>query len=321
MPANKDHFLPAAYLGRFSAAPQSRLRDSLLWVRRRNQPPFRQKAENLGYARGLYNVGSAAPPLFGTVDTFLTGAEKTVHKAIEAARAQASCGLNAGDYSLLVPFAASLFARGRDFPLRYRHRLGDTIEIVDLDAYMNDTNMNLARLLELQRLYYPVMAARWKFLHAADRSIITNDIAMTATFDPLTAEHGYVIALDPTVALLITKTNRKPRVFWTGNEWVVPDVEHHQLGARAVAGLNQSLARASVGGFYGPTREAVQTAISDEALGPPRGHGPEPHYLVTDGRWIRDHELDFYSFISLIARPPANPAFARWERVPTSTGA
>jgi len=87
MSGSRQHTLPAAYLAGFSDARRQHVRESLLWVGRRGKCSlYRQKAENLCYAKNIYTLtrpifSSAAPwnpddldAIWSTVERRLTGA-------------------------------------------------------------------------------------------------------------------------------------------------------------------------------------------------------------------------------------------------------
>jgi hypothetical protein len=163
----RHHYVPAAFIGRFSADPGSRARESLVWVRNRGVGvPFVEKAENVGHVRGLYDtadagaVGADEHGVGGEgIDAAWRRLEDRLSPAIDLLL-DANGTLDAHVFGeVLVPFVAALFIRGWEFDRRFVKRM-DSLVGTDSGLHARFTsreNVNYARLMEMQRLFSPVM--------------------------------------------------------------------------------------------------------------------------------------------------------------------
>ena len=255
----KEHYLPAAYLGRFSVDRRERVRENLLWVRRRGHLVFQQQAQNLAYERGMYDVDLG--PTVQSVDMAWEAAERSYGPAVSSLLYDEWRGLAADDFVTLVDFVASLLVRGPEVGVRFPARVAPFMGGRSVSKH----HVNGARIFERQRLLYPVMAARWQFLHSPD-PLITSDTAMTQTLDARTGEGGYTIPLDPHLAVLITRTEEPMEMAWDGDEWRLPDVPRHVMSPQHTASLNEAVARTAMSEFYGGARQVVEELMPDESV-------------------------------------------------------
>src|SRR5690242_17178172 len=123
----KDHYLPAALIGRFSSDSAGAARTRRMYYARRGmRRAALMKAENVGYQNSLYftdNHGvvtqKSVPPT--TVDPFVNGYEPALPKALDALESPAGPSW-AQWLRTLVPYIASLFARGQGFTSEFRQR-------------------------------------------------------------------------------------------------------------------------------------------------------------------------------------------------------
>lgn len=205
----KDHYLPAAYIGRFSEEYKTgtNARRCRVWAAhvgaQRVNP---QSAESLGFVKGLYDMVESGPgPSVGSsVD----------HWKYESDLPCVLDALCAGNRLLLadwlhvaVPFVAGLFSRGIDFDMRYQSRLkGMSFSFKnDVEKKSCMTNVvNFSRLVEMQSLLLPVMAARWKIIHSVGSfQFVLNDLGITPLYDSATALNGWMIPLGLQAGLML----------------------------------------------------------------------------------------------------------------------
>jgi len=181
----RQHFLPAAFIGGFSATERGPGRERIVWVARRDGRAFREKAENLAYERHLYTLTTGIGPDPTAVDRHLSAPEPRLGAAIDALHAQQEGWLAAGPWQTLVSFITSLFVRGPEFRDRFESRWPSGM----LETLMAD-NTTMARVLEQQRLFAPVMYASWRALRSST-PIVTNDLGYLPTLDSSTGRVGY----------------------------------------------------------------------------------------------------------------------------------
>lgn len=222
----KDHYLPAALIGRFSNETTSPARDRRIYVARADKV-FAAKAESVGYVKDLYTLDPTGPPA-PDVDRIVSGYEPNLPTALDLLERSSPVPLKVW-LRTLVPWAASLFVRGADFGPRYSRRLrrefGAAWDVADNPLNTPDVG-NLARSLELQRLLAPVMAARWLVLHRrGGEPFVINDLGVGAVEDPDTGEWGYALPLShSSVLAILPKLSRAVAHYCSGSWWAV--VEH-----------------------------------------------------------------------------------------------
>ena len=110
----RQHFLPAAFLGGFSVDAKDPARERLLWAARRDGRVFREKAKNVAWRRDLYTLTTdgfaASDPL--AVDRHLSAPEPRLRAAIDALAAANGGWLDASDWQILISFITSIFCSG-----------------------------------------------------------------------------------------------------------------------------------------------------------------------------------------------------------------
>jgi len=109
----RDHYLPAAYVGRFSAATNGGLRDRRLIINDRRAPaPFAHTAQKVAFQAGLYDLPEPDSGWLGEhID--LWGYESGLPQALD--QIATSPILDAVVWmECLIPFVAGLFSRGPD---------------------------------------------------------------------------------------------------------------------------------------------------------------------------------------------------------------
>ncbi len=179
----RHHYIPAAYLGRFSWVTTGRPRKRPLYVARVGVDKiFCRSAEDLACKEGLYNLpGSEATWLGEHIDAW--DYEGRLPQALDNLR-DSGDSINADTWlHTLVPFITGLFVRGPD---------------------RNDGLNNFGRIVEFQELLAPVMAARWTVVHLPPGDEL---IASDRGFGGVTlgGQVGIIVPCDPQTALVLTQ--------------------------------------------------------------------------------------------------------------------
>jgi hypothetical protein len=75
------------------------------------------------------------------------------------------------------------------------------------------------------------------------------------------------------------------------------------FGSDAAASLRTLLAASAESEVYGPTRQAVVGAAT-EGFAVERPEVEPGLFFGHSGQWLRDHEYDYFTFLTQIAQPP-----------------
>jgi hypothetical protein len=324
--AERQHFLPAGFLAGFSAKLISPARDSLLWIARRDGPLFREKAENVAGQRNLYTLTTdqLATPDPLAVDRHLSAAEPRLRAAIDALATAEDGWIAAAEWQVLVDFVASLFVRGPEFSVRFESRLGP-----ELTAKLPPDNTSMARVIEQQRLFAPVMYANWIAARASGRAVPTNDLGYFLTQDLGTDRWGYGVPLSRDLIVALFPGPAAHTLRWSGSAWLI-DIPFVDLSATDVAEMSRWVGRTALSEVYGATEEVARAAGTGFAEERALEHGWGPGLLIPSSRALRDHEMDYLRLLGLLAdEPPGGnlevvmgwPARTVWESptVPSSS--
>lgn len=264
-----------------------------------------QSAESFGYRKGLYDV-SGQPDLTPGIST-------VDHWQYEDELPGVLDGLAAGERLLLsdwlhvaVPFIAALFSRGIDYNERYHDRIDSISSSLEWFSGQNDREAwerdwtNISRVIEMLSLLLPVMAARWKVIHAVGSyGLVINDLGAAPVYDPASRLNGWIVPLDSATALMILPN--KFRCFasyaFDGN-WYTP-IEHLYEQDDFFEGLNESLACSAscfIAGQDCSEVERLSTSLSYK----------EPRELI----WLRENSWNNRRGISVAADDLVRWAFA-----------
>jgi hypothetical protein len=166
---------------------------------------------------------------------------------------------------VLVPFAAALLLRGRNFEARFTERV-----VKELDESIRPrvaASAGDARMFELQRLLAPVLATRWVLMHASpDSPVITSDTGWAPYRDALRGELGLAIPIDSNSVLGLVPARTRPAIYWNGSAWCAV-IDHRKLNVGSHASLNPVFAQFAYLQVFGPTRASVE-AVRDELSRP-----------------------------------------------------
>jgi len=267
---SRHHWLPASFVAGFSSELTEPRRSRHIWVLRRGQTtPWRTTCSRVAARTNLYTLNQAGKA--GAVDRTWDLYEAQLPKAIDAL---VNSGQNRESVigakvwlRTLVPFVASIFIRGPDFDERYRKRalnkdsspyysirgeasflpsgeLDTTPPPIPSTRKEIEDNVNLARLVELQRLLVPIMAARWIVLHFRDDDewLLTNDLGYIPGTIEGVSEHGAIVPLDRRTALALVPQRRRQIITGSLFHGWQARIEHRELRDRQVTELNRRIA-------------------------------------------------------------------------------
>lgn len=298
------HHLPATFLATFStdtSTPERRKR--LLWAGEKEESgagrAFRAPAAKLGAEKNLYTVLAAGhnPEM---VDDTWTGYEGRLAHAAERLLAGS---VDARTWArVLVPFVACMVVRGPDFSGRFGRRLA-ALGVDDIDGgYTRADNVNLARLLELQKLLGPVAVAKWVVFRFDGPPLITNDLGYARFRNP-GGGHGMAIPLGPSHALVVVPRSKGRVAVARACEWV-PSVEYTRGTAGDRERLNRAVSAAALRFVFGGTRRVVERWAR---AAPPASSSPEPGQLgFITGRLATAHEFTWHRLTPAIERDPSD---------------
>lgn len=266
MNGRSQHYIPAGFLGRFSADSGGPMRERRLWALEVGQEHAElTTAEQVGCADNLYRLyGEFNNQDPDTIDEVWSRYEQKLGPALDELSRQGQRTIGANTWlRVLVPFVTGLFVRGEEFGQRYDTRMS---EFYANDPYGNprirSDNTNNSRLFEFQRLLAPVMAARWVVMHAeGDTPVITNELGFTIFQPPGGGDPGIAIPVGPKTILGIIRTwpeHGRPMMRDGGTGQWRAVIEHVPLTPNNQRGFNEAMANISRGFLAGPSAESVE---------------------------------------------------------------
>jgi hypothetical protein len=204
---------------------------------------------------GLYDFTDGSLGVIDTID-FAWGYEKVLPQALDMLEETESAPLDAHLWLAgAVPFVGGLFARGPEFNKEFSKRLPAEIRS---RLWNRDSGATRARLIDLQVLLAPIMAARWAVVHAPPgATVVTNDRGYALATTPSGDLPSYVVPLSNRSAVVITPRRSGAPLMWSDGRWMVV-VESFQTDAEDISQLNRSMAAYARRAVFGETREAVE---------------------------------------------------------------
>ena len=295
----KDHYIPAAVLGRFSQEVTSPARSRFLFVGRADRI-FRTKASELGAVNNLYSVLQSPDWSPGgevdSVDGFLSGYEPLLPAALDTLEAGGSIALSPW-LRVLVPYVASLFVRGPEFSERFESRA-----VVRASGVSRTDNTHGGRIIEFQRLLAPVMCARWVVLTAeGDEPFITNNLGVMLTQDLGTGDEGYAVPVGSHTVLGVFPRDRRDVA--TFNDGWHAVIEKRLLRANEVAVFNEAMARTATEWVAGASRDVLEHNVGFMPI------APSPSQMTME-RWPTEykaqvaHATEWHRLVSATAGDP-----------------
>ena len=277
----KDHYLPAAFIGRFSTNKSKRGRKRPIWVRSsKTDKILHTIPEEIGHEDGLYNLDNGS-----SIDKW--SYESQLNRVLDSVAAGERITLD--DYvRVAVPFVTGLFVRGKEFNKRYEAM--PTINHLMAAGLLNKDNTNGSRSIRLQRMLAPVMGARWVVLHSnADVPIISNDIGLVRTKDLSNGDFGWAIPLDSRTILGIFPKKFDRIASYESGTWYA-DIAHEYPDQNIFQTLNQEIGKAANEFIFGATEDSIKNVqISQEKE-------PLDLAMVMEGGWNKT--LSRYEYIA-----------------------
>lgn len=307
------HYLPAAFLGRFSEQTTGAGRSRSLHVARRDTARvYRAKAEKVAAVNDLYTLtrglAEDGPDAQQQIDSVWQSYEGDLPAALDALT-NAPLGLIDGHTWLrtLVPFVTSLFVRGLDFAARYEGR-----PTVRASGRSSPDNTNAARIIEFQRLLAPIMAARWVVMHASGaRPVITNDLGLCEFTAPDHSYSGVAIPIDRCTVLGILPKRGRRLLARCESGWRA-EIEHRELTEPSSAALGVAVARYAREFVAGPTAESLEA--SQSVFNEPPEDTPSIHALMgIRHRMLIAHEFEWHRLVSFLASGGASESLQKWD--------
>jgi hypothetical protein len=199
--------------------------------------PYVASASRIAGQVGLYDVGGGAAGDLETVD-IAWGYERNLPQALDSLEQPDQPVGGRLWLTAAVPFVAGLFARGPEFQQEFVRRLAPELRAQHWD---HENNATRARLIDLQTLLAPVMAARWAMLHfSPSAELVTSDRGYALTATPLGELPSYVVPISRQSALVVTPRRWGTTLRWTDEQWVA-DLEHFTAADDEVPALNNAM--------------------------------------------------------------------------------
>jgi hypothetical protein len=286
----RHHYLPAVYLGNFSSESKTKLRSRHLFVKDlSNDRIFYTKIENIGCIKNIYTE---------IVDSIWAVYETDLHKAIQCL---INGTLNATTWArILVPFVAGILVRGPEFDARFNKR----IEWLK-DIPLAENNTNGARIMELQRLLAPMLAANWIVMKKRGKeNFIINDNGYIPYRDGPSGQTGYAIPLTQDYILGFLPNLIKPIAYKENNIWL-PVIHYVNLDINNHVGFNESSVQFAKKFIYGDSKKLLEKyskkSIYNEI------NMPEPGQVgFIDGKMAIIHEFTWHKFVSALESDQIN---------------
>ena len=299
MSKTRDHYIPAAFIGRFSFDLTEPLRRRTVWVARRSGAIYSASAEYEANQRGFYSTshGVNFDDAWSFTEAHLIAALDRLESTPQA--------LAASDWIVLVQFVAELFVRGPDFVQRYTRRM-ETLFQGQYDDVIPDQRGNtiVSMVIERQRLLWPVMTSGWTVLRASgDTDFVTSDVGYAPTVH-VDGRQGYVIPVGRQTAIAIMTDQQAPHLAYADGMWRTDGIMSARLSGSEVLGANLAVARSCLSAFFGQTEASVDLLLKQ--LGSERpDFGPELLLPAdksgrVDSEWMRRAEQNFFDVLATI---------------------
>jgi hypothetical protein len=208
----RRHYVPAAYIGHFSADPNlGNLRRSKIAAHRFDPPAdFESAPQNVEFFPGAYRVIPWVVDPGVSIQHGFSSLAAHALRPVDRLRGSSSNDLPADEWAKVAAFVASLFV---PYPV--------------LDAALNKRprDMRVPRDLadvgysrNTQRIVSAVLRARWECLRTP-KDLILNDRAVSAVQFRDWGRSGYFIPLRKDFGVRITRGPYPKQITWNGSDW------------------------------------------------------------------------------------------------------
>ncbi|SED15062.1 DUF4238 domain-containing protein [Paenibacillus sp. GP183] len=208
---SRQHVIPASHIGSFSSGTESPKRNRSIWFRREGMPKaISVKAESVGIDKHVYTIKDTSHIDERYVDKTWDYIENNLYRGVQDLENHiGSPSLDGLLWStILVPFVAQLFIRGKDYNQNLLARapyLEKLKEVINEEFYYDNMNMN--RLIDFQINCGLLCFSSWRLVHnQTDIPFILNDLGY-ATFNGkrFGVDTGYLVPMSKELMLIIYK--------------------------------------------------------------------------------------------------------------------
>ena len=294
------HYLPATFLANFSVDTETNpRRKRVIFQGDKETKKIKEvAAENVGAINNLYTLldNKKEPEI---IDAVWKDYEIKIHTTIP--RLIVGYDLDAITWiRLLVPFVTCMLVRGPDFNIRFENRINSLLGENKASRILTKDNINRARIIELQRLLFPITASKWIVINTVgEEPLLTNDLGYSPFFHPKALDYGFAIPLNTNHILAISPRKYGEILHFFGNKW--RPVIHYRNGAPGNhMDLNLSIATMAQRFIFGPTEEVVRKYL----FSVPAGSQPiEPTEMgLMDGFHLLAYEFTWHRLAIFLER-------------------
>ncbi|MBI2759359.1 MAG: DUF4238 domain-containing protein [Chloroflexi bacterium] len=298
------HYLPASFLGRFSADLQTEpARDrSLIVGDKKNQRRFEARASKVGCINNLYTLVDDSQLHPNTIDQTWGEYERNLPVAIDKLIHR---NVDAESWArVLVPFVACMLVRGPDFSERFDQRWPPN-RPQRFSELLSKDNANRARLMDLQRLLGFVATAKWLVLTIhGEEQLITNDLGYAPFMNREEGDRGMAIPVSQNTILAIIPTIESHPILRAESDKWIPIIDYLDEPLDSHQGLNRALSQAALRFIFGPDPVIVQKYIQGSPLS---RTSPEANDLgFPDSMFSRAFEFTWHRLVGTIRKPPSD---------------
>lgn len=302
----RQHFLPASFIGGFSAELAGRRRDRRVWVARRGDSRvFRSRAASLGFAKDMYVLHEVPSQHSGAIERQWQRYERGLGSAIDRAAEVPDEPLDAEAWLSLVMFVAGLFVRNPDYGDADQAWLESFFEH-DLPEGLSADNANMNRMLDFQWLSSTLLFCRWTLVRLGNAHAVTNDIGYCLAPD-LNGRPAAAVPLRPDLLLLVSRGPGNLRAWWDGEHWRMEgfDLVRDDPEDPGIRRINATLAATARREVYGSSEEDVSQAVQQwSPISPRTGFAPPPQLLYASPDKRRELGDRIFVAMSLLSAPP-----------------
>jgi tetratricopeptide (TPR) repeat protein len=288
----KHHYLPATFLANFSldTEKQPRRKSVIFQGDKKTKEIKEVTAESVGKINNLYTLLDYKKDP-ETIDKIWKDYEYKLNITIP--RLIVGHDLDAKTWiRFLVPFVACMLVRGPDFNIRFENRIKSILGEYYSEEFNNKDNTNGARVLELQRLLFPVAAAKWIVINTQGlEPLLTNDLGYCPFIHPQTIDYGMAIPLNVNHVLAISPRKNGEIIRFYGGKW--RPIIHYRAGSFGNhEDLNRSIVSMAQRFVFSPTRELLEKYLP-QFQNHPRPIEPEQLGFI-DGYHSRAYEFTWH---------------------------
>jgi len=285
------HYLPATFLANFSVDDVTNpRRDRMIFVGdKKSKLIFQVSAGNAGAINNLYTLlDYKEDPEY--LEKLWSNYEDDLHVAIPRLIVD---DIDAKTWiRLLVPFVTCMLVRGADFDVRFTGRIESIFGHSKSKEFLGRNQINGARILEIQRLLFPVTSAKWIVIHTpGEDQLLTNDLGYCPFINPRTIDYGMAVPLGKRHVLAISPRRSGQILHFDGGKWR-PRINYTENQFDNNNDLNRSIVSMAQRFIFSPTYELAKKYLH-EFSGLSRPIEPEQLGFI-DGYHSRAYEFTWH---------------------------